>query len=109
MSLAWELVNLTFNSFALCTNCFLNNEGVGLPDSHGDVLGNLSSELGVVHQKEFYVLGRPDQQLLESGGQQVPGLLGRGHTDFWHSLVSSELPSDSRVNTMGLSPGGLKE
>lgn len=48
-----------------------------------------------------------DQNLLEAIGQHVLGLLGATVTNFGHTELTLELPADSVVDTLGLSPVGL--
>ena len=79
-----------------------------LPGLGGDSVGNLTAVDSVVHQQEFDVLLVSQQELSEAIRQDVTGLLIRAITNGGHSLVASELTTDSGIDTVGGSPGFLQ-
>ena len=78
-----------------------------LPGLGGDSVGDLTAVNSVVHQQQFDVLLVLDEQLSESIRQDVSGLLIRAITNGGEGLVASELTTDSRIDTVGSSPGFL--
>jgi hypothetical protein len=78
-----------------------------LPGLGGDSVGDLTAVSSIVHQQQFDVTRGSDEQLSESIRQDVAGLLIRAITNLWESLVASELTTDSRIDTVGSSPGFL--
>ena len=79
-----------------------------LPGLGGDGVSNLTAVDSVVHQQELNVFLVAEKQFSESIRQHVTGGFGRAITDGGHSLVTSELTTDSAINTVGSSPRGLK-
>lgn len=88
----------------------LNTESLGsLEDSKSlsgrNVVGNLGGEDLGVHEEKLDLLSVGDEESLVAGGHHVLGGLGGTVTDLGHSDGASESSSDTRVNTLGLSPG----
>ena len=71
-------------------------------------MSHFAAVRAVVHEKELDILGVSDEQLFEAVGEEMASLSVGGLSNARHHLVASELTSDSRINTVGLSPGGLK-
>jgi len=69
-----------------------------------DVRGDLGGVLSVVHQEQLEVLDVVDDELEETVGQQVTGLLVRAITDLGHGSVALEAATHSVINTSGLAP-----
>ena len=81
--------------------------GSNLPGLGGDSVGDLAAVGSVVHQEELNVLSGAEEQFSESIRQHVTGLSSRAITNGGHGLVASELTTDSRIDTVGSSPGSL--
>ncbi len=77
---------------------------LNLPGLGGDGVGDLTSIGSVVHQQKLDVLLAAEEQFSESIRQDVTGLSSRAITNGGHSLVASELTTDSGIDTVGSSP-----
>jgi len=75
-----------------------------LPVLRGHVVGDLCTEGLVAHHEYFQLLHVIDEELLESRGQHVFGLLVGTVPDVWHQHLTLEAPTHSVVNTTGLTP-----
>lgn len=62
------------------------------------------NNLLVAHHQDLQLLDIVDQELLESRGQHVLGLLVTTITDVGHEHLTLEPPADPVVNTSGLTP-----
>lgn len=67
-------------------------------------MGDFSAVNSVVHKEELDIVEVGDKELLESGGEEVSGLLVVSVSDSGHRQGSGESSSDSSVDTSGLSP-----
>ncbi len=75
-----------------------------LPLLGRNLVGNLGSELLVVHKKDVQLVNVVDTELQETIGQKVPGLLVGSVTDLGHGAVALESSANATVNTMGFAP-----
>lgn len=73
--------------------------------SRRNVVGNLGGEDLGVHEQELNLVSVGDEESLVAGGHHVLGGLVGTVTNLGHSDGASESSSDTRVNTLGLSPG----
>ena len=71
----------------------------------GDGLSDLSAISSVVHKEQINIFFISDYELSESIFEHVSGLVVLLASNFWHSHGSGELPSNTAVNSSGLSPG----
>jgi len=67
-------------------------------------VGDFSAVSSVVHKEELDIVEVGDKELLESGGEEVSGLLVVSVSDGGHGQGSGESSSNSSVDTSGLSP-----
>ena len=81
---------------------------VNLPGLGGDSVCDLAGVGAVVHEEELNVLLVAEKQFSESIRQHVTGLSSRAITNGGHSLVASELTTDSGIDTVGGPPGFLQ-
>ena len=65
--------------------------------------------VGWDHHQNFEFFDIVDEELPESGGQHVLGLLVATITNVWPQHLTLESPADPVVNTPGLPPVFLKE
>jgi len=79
------------------------DDGLAGAETNGGT--DLSGVLSVVNEKEFELLDVVNGELEESRGQLVSGCASSLVTDVGHQLSALVLPSDSVVNSTGLSPG----
>ena len=77
---------------------------MNLPGLGGHGVGDFTAVGSVVHQQQLNVLLVAEEEFSESIRQNVTGLSSRAITNGGHSLVASELTTDSGINTMGSSP-----
>ena len=104
------LVTLTLSSFALSMMaCLQIVNGWVVPFFTWEVVCKFSAIGSIVHKEQFNFFLVTNKQLFESIGEDVPCLSGILHSNLWHGLVSSELSSNSAINTMGFSPWFLKK
>lgn len=61
----------------------------------------------VVHHQQLQVRHVGNNELLEAGGQGVPGLLVGAEANIGHSKGALELAADTVINTLGPAPAGL--
>ena len=80
----------------------------GLPLLGGDVVSNLCAVSPVVHHQQLEVTRVVNNELLESIGEIVTGLLVGSVTHIGHQRDTFELSSDPRVNTLWPPPAFLK-
>lgn len=73
-----------------------------------DIMGDHGGELLVVHQEHLDIRGGLNDEGVETILELVPGLLVGSISDLGHQYGTLELPSDSVINTSGLSPAGLQ-
>ena len=75
-----------------------------LPGLGGHGVGDFTAVGSVVHQQQLNVLLVAEEEFSESIRQNVTSLSSRSITNGWHSLVASELTTDSGIDTVGSSP-----
>jgi len=68
------------------------------------IVGNLSRESSIVHQKQLQISRILDQERFEAVGSEISSFLGGSVTNFGHRNLSLESSSHARVNTLRLSP-----
>jgi hypothetical protein len=69
-----------------------------------DVVGDFGSIRTVVHQQKVQFTDVGNNELAETVGQQVTGLLGGTVTNLGHRSLTLETSTDVGINTLGLSP-----
>ena len=67
-------------------------------------MGDLSSIRTVVHQQKVEFTDVGDDELAETIGQEITGLLGRTVTDLGHRSLTLETSTHVTIDTLGLSP-----
>lgn len=70
-----------------------------------DGVVDLSAESLVVHEEHVEVLDLSHDHLAVAAGQHVAGSLLRAVADSGHLHGATEAPSDTVIDTLGLSPG----
>jgi hypothetical protein len=70
----------------------------------GNIVSDFSAVFSVVHHQQFQLLGVVDEELVETVGEEVSGGLVRTITDLGLRNGTLESSSDTRVNTLLLSP-----
>ena len=78
-----------------------------LPLLGGNVVGNLCAVSPVVHHQQLKISRVVNNELLESIGEIVTGLLVRSVTDIGHQSDTFELPPYSGINTLWPPPAFL--
>jgi hypothetical protein len=67
-------------------------------------VGDLSSIRTVVHQQKVELTDVGDNELTETVGQKVAGLLSGTVTDLGHRSLTLETSTHVTIDTLGLSP-----
>jgi hypothetical protein len=67
-------------------------------------VSDLSSIRTVVHQQKVEFTDVGDDELAETIGQEITGLLGRTVTDLGHRSLTLETSTHVTIDTLGLSP-----
>jgi hypothetical protein len=70
----------------------------------GDVMGDFSGIRTVVHQQEVELTDVGNDELTETVGQEVTGLLGGTITNLGHRGLTLETSTHVTIDTLGLSP-----
>lgn len=67
-------------------------------------MGDFSTESSIQHHEHLELFNIVDEDLTESVRQNVSGCSGIPVADLGHLNLALEAPSDTVINTMGLSP-----